>query len=484
MDDLIPTSDLSTALSPAVGADSAAATLGSDGVDQLAQAALDQGTAAADLQAADPIGELLASIPDSDDDLQTITDAQQLEKFTGMRTQLRTLGTAIRELQPLRAFQEFGDPKAVAPRLKVGQLLYSPLIRNGQQVIDPKTRTPYVSTTPLWQHLDKASPGMPEQAFVDLVHFQPTDENGQLMEKLGDQYLRLLQLDPSRLSEYQNIDAQIAQTSGTITAEELAEIDSKYHAAYKIIPAGIRAGWKALDEPDQLRLLDTYKRDLDNIARDAEQGKRDMAAKARDEAQYAAQVEAKQAEYFQQVRTERFTTLYNSLIEQITYSTDATTNEVNVGTLCSTLALLLDPNWRFIPVDHVLKPLGLQLGNKFDAVLSKLDSNVLATVAYKMAGDAGQAYTAEADVTAAADQLMALIAPAALKIAMKQGAAMTEKAKAQADNLARATMARSTPGNGQSPPVTGSLPPGMRPGSPEATAWVARDSGFYRDASA
>lgn len=483
MDELTPTSETSLAISPASDAAPAAvATSGDDGVGQLAQEALDQSTAAPAV--ADPIGEVLASIPEADTDLETVQDQQLRERLTGMRGQLRVLGSAIKELTPLRAFQEFGDPAAVKPRLEIGKLLYSPVLDpRGNPVRDSATQLALTTTRPLWEHLDKVSPGMTEQAFVDLVNFQPTSEDGRTKEaKLGDQYLAFLKLDPSRLSEYRNIDALIARNSGTITPEELAEIPAEYHAAYRTIPPSIRAGWKGYDEADQTRMLEDYKGKLDDAVSKEQSRKDSLEAKARSEAEYANKVADATRSFYQTVRRERYTALNKSLAEQVTFSADPITNQVMRGSLCSTLALLLDPEWRFITVEEVLTPLGFKLDSSFDAVLTKFDAAANSKVALEMAGDTGQAAVHSGDAQSAVNQLMAKIAPMALKIALRQGATMTEKAQAQAQALAAAASARPNAGNGGGTVQTDSiLPPGMQPGSREAAEFIARQTKLFTD---
>jgi hypothetical protein len=266
-----------------------------------------------------------------------------------------------------------------------------------------------------------------------------------------------------------------------ITPEELADIPAEYHAAYRSIPPSIRNAWKSYDEADQTRMLEDYKGKLDDAAEKVARKEADQRAKAESEQRYAADVFANQQKYFDTVRKERFTSLYQQLEQQVTFSTDAVTNGVMLGSLCTTLANLLDPQWRFIAVEKVLTPLGIKLPTGFDEVLDKFDTNASAKVALEMAGDVGRAGEAQADALSAADQLMAKIAPIALKVALKQGATMTEKAAAQAAALAAATTGRANVQSATTSTHQGVLPPGMDPSSREATEYLARQSGIWRD---
>jgi hypothetical protein len=472
---------------PAAESDSslASTSAGDSGVAAVASDALQQATTGAEAAVADPIGEILTGIPADDTDLQTVADEAHKTQLVQQRTQLRALGNAVRELQPLRDLQQFGAPDAIKPRLELAQKLYSPVLRNGQPVVDPVTQTPHITTTPFLQHLDKVSPGMPEQLFADAVNFRPMGENGQLDLPLGDQYLLFLKLDPSRLAEYRNIDALIARNSGTITAEELAEIPAEYHEAYRMLPPSIRAGWKSYDEADQTQILEQYKGQQAAAKRELDAAERDKAEKLRRDQEHAQAVHAAQRQYFDTVRRDRFTALYNSLAEQVTFSADAVTNSVQLGALCSTLALLLDPDWRFVAADTVLKPMGIKLPPGFDETLAKFDTNANAKVAYEKAGDIGQAGLAAADANDAANALMAKLQPLALKIAMKQGAAATEKAQQQAAQLAAAAAARPNVGAGAGGGATDSiLPPGVLPGSREANDIIARRTGLFVETGA
>jgi hypothetical protein len=296
---------------------------------------------------------------------------------------------------------------------------------------------------------------------------------------LGDQYLLFLKLDPSRLAEYRNIDALIARNSGTITAEELAEIPSEYHEAYRTIPASIRAAWKSYDEADATQMLEQYKGQLDASKRELAAAERDKAEQLRRDQEHRQAVYTAQRQYFDTVRRDRFSALYNSLAEQVVFSEDAVANSVTIGALCATLSNLLDPDWRFIAIEKVLTPMGLKLPAGFDEVLAKFDTNANAKVAYEKAGDIGQAGIAAADANDAVNELMAKIAPIALKIAMKQGGALTEKAKQQAARLAAATAARPDAGVGTGAASNGQiLPDGVLPGSKEAAMHIARSTGF------
>lgn len=482
MDDLTPTSDTSTALTPAVesGLTPDAATLGGDsGVAQVAQTALDQSTSGQTVE--DPIAQALSAIPADDNDLAAIVDAAQKQAVTQQRSQLRVLGNAVRELQPFQVYRQFGDPRVVESRLQIAKLLYSPQLgRDGKPIRDPNTQAIRITTKPFVDHIDKVSPGLPEQLLVDLLALETENEKG-VVEPLLNQVFRFYKLDINRLPQYQNIDAIIATHSGTVTPEELAEIPSEYHPAYRTIPPSIRAAWAGYDKADQTRLLEDYKGKLDDATFKEEQRQNATRAAEAERIAHANRVATAQDQYLSTVRRERTTSLIQSLSQQVTFSTDPNTNRVMIGALASTMAQLLDPAWRFVAVENVLEPLGFKLDHTFDAALTKFNDNANNAVAARLAGDEGQAGPAFEDATDAANQLMAKLAIFALAVAKKQGATVVEKATAQAAALAAATTARPGVVAGQVAPTNGRiLPEGMMPGSDEANRWLANSTGLFQ----
>ena len=472
------------ALTPAgEGASTPASTLAGDqgGLGQVAQTALDQATTGQTAPAdVDPVAQALAALPADDADLQSIPAGQHLQALTGMRGQLRALSGAYRQLEPLKVYEQYGDPKVVQSRLKLAELLYTPVRdRSGNYVRDPNTQTIRVTTKPFVEHIDKVSPGLPEQLLVDLLALETENEQG-TVEPLINQVFSFYRLDFNRLGEYQTIDSRAVRSSGAVTPEELAEIPSEYHAAYRTIPASIRAAWASLDPADQTRTLEDYKGKLDAVEREQRATQREQQREAAERAQYAAHVATKQEEYLATVRRERTDSLINSLSQQITFSTDAVTNKVMIGTLAASLAQLFDPAWRFTVTEQVLEPLGIKLDHTFDEALARFDDNARESVALELAGNDVRD-TREIAVSAA-NQLMAKIGIFALAIARKQGATVVEKAANQAQRLAAATAARPNAGIGQVAGTNGSLlPPGMRPGTEEAAMFLARQSGLIRD---
>jgi len=482
MEETTPTSDTSTALAPAAesapditGAGAASSGGDNGAVQQVAQQAADQAGAA------DPIEQALTSIPADDNDLNAYQGQPHYQALTGQRNQLRVLSDAIRELQPLKIYQEFGNPDVVKSRLQIAQLLYKPAVdRNGRPIRDPNTQATRIDTRAFVEHIDKTSPGLPEQLLTDLLAHSTENEHGQ-PEPLVSQMFRFYKMDFRRLKDYQNIDSLVTRVTGTVTPEELAEIPSEYHSAYRSIPPSIRAAWKSYDEADQARMLEDYKDKLEAKQFQDNQRKLDEQRRAQEDAEHAQLVFDETEKYLNTVRRERTATLIQQLSQQITYSTDPATNKVMLGSLAATMAQLLDPSWRFVVEEEVLGPLGLKLDHTFDAALQKFDQAAYDSVAHRLAGATGPAEDARMESVGAANQLMAKIAVFALKVALKQGATQAEKAAQTAAQLAAATTAslnigQQPPGNGNGNAV---LPAGIQPGSREAADYFARQTGLF-----
>lgn len=483
MEDTNLSTDVSTALTPAVeSALPAASTPGGDqgGLAQVAQGALDQATGqpAATI---DPVAQALSAIPADDNDLAAITDQQHLQALTGLRGQLRVVGNAYRELEPLRIYQEYGDPKIVANRLNIAKLLFTPVLGPDRKPVrDPNTQTIRITTKPFVEYLDRTRPGMPEQLLVDLLALETENEQG-IKEPLVNQVFRFYRLDFDRLPEYQTIDTRIARSTGTITPEELAEIPSEFHAAYRTIPPSIRAAWASYEKADQDRMLADYKHALEATEREQRRAEEDQRRQEFERQQYAAFVDTKKEEYLNTVRRERTGSLITSLSQQVTFSTDPTTNKVMLGSLVGSLAQLFDPAWRFVVEEQVLAPMGLKIDHTFDEALSRFDDNAAESVAQELAGNPDGARDARDIAVSAANQMVAKIAIFALAIAKRQGAAVVEKAATLANNLAVATAGRPGTVTGQVAPTNGRLlPEGVRPGTDEAANALAYSTGLFQ----
>lgn len=444
----------------------------------------DIATAPGDTAAPAAWESIIDTIPDDDSDLQQPT-FQHVQGLQEQRKQLRVLRDALRESQPqlqqLAEYQQLGELSAIQPALELSNLLYSELIdqRTGQPMFDPATQTTYVTTVPFWEYLDQNSPGMPEQALVDLLAFEPTDEQGRKTPPLWQQVMRSWRLDPARMDQYRNIDQLLASSSAAVTAQELTDIAPEYHDAYRNLLPSVRNAWDAYSEADQKLILQREKETLDRTAKDRERDEREAQREAYEQQQYAHRVQQAQREYVATVRKERFGKIAEQL-SKITFSTDTTTNSVMQGAVGTVAANLIDHELRFVS-EGILSALGIKLDRTFDEALTAFGVNAEDKVALEMQGDMVRSAKAEAAANAAANLLVTKLGIIALKVAKAMGGQQQAVAATQGTALASAAVSRPTAGNGTAlEQPTGILPPGIRPGTPEATRWLAESTGFLR----
>jgi hypothetical protein len=424
--------------------------------------------------------------PTDDSDLaaQTYPHAQGLRD---QRQQIRTLTRALKEQsqgsQDYAAYQQLGSPETLQAAVAISELLYSPLTDGqGNPVFDPKTQTPYITTAPFLQHLDEVSPGMPEQLLTDLLAFQPMDEQGRATAPLYEQVLNYWdQRNPGWWRQRYGVSATPTYTR-TVSAQELADIPTEYHEAYKQLPPSVRNAWAAYEEEDQALMLHREKENLERNVRDQQRQQEDEQRAERERQQYLVYLRQQQDGYFGQVRRERFSVIANQLAQQVTFSADPATDTVMRGSVLTLMSNLLDPDWRFVSED-ALKAMGIQLGQQFDAALNTFNLNANNRVAYELAGDKGQAMKAEEKANDAANFLTTKLGVIALAAAKKMGAQQKAAAATQAAAVAGATTGLPNAGMGTSPngQQAGILPPGMMPGSPEAVRWLAQATGFLRN---
>lgn len=429
---------------------------------------------------------VINAIPDSDDDL-TQPNFQHVEGLRAQRQQLRVLKAALKEQQPntelLQQYKALGEMPGLQAAAELVNLLYTPLTdAAGNPIVDPETQTTYVTTKPFLEYLDDNSPGMPEQLMVDLLDFQPRDESGQPTAKLGLQVMQHWGLNPAFMPQYKAIGtAQAAPPRGGISPQELADIPAEFHEAYRNLPPSVRNAWDVYDDADKAIILSNEQERLDSKQFRTQAQQESERARQFRQQQYQQLVNQEQQKYFAQVRTERFTSIATELARQYTFSTDPVTNTVLHGAVMAVAANLIDPDLRFVS-DQLLTSLNIKLDHTFDEALNSFNVHAADTVAQAMAGDEVRSNQSREKANAAANLLTVKIGTVVVAVAKAMGAQQATAAAAQANAVNSAATARPTVGTGTAPSTVpaGILPPGMRPGSPEASRYLAEQTGFLR----
>jgi hypothetical protein len=433
------------------------------------------------------VTEAVDQLPADDSDLAA-PNFPHAQGLRDQRQQIRTLNKALKEhqqaLQQWQAYSEsLGNPESLQGAVQLRDLLYSPLTDNqGYFILDPKTQTPYITTVPYLEYLDEVSPGMPEQLLTDLLGFQPLDERGQRTLPMYQQVLNYWDAkNPGWWKQRYGVSDTPSPTTA-VSPQELNDIPPEYHAAYKQLPVSIRNAWVAFDEADQIAMLHREQQNLERDQREVQLSQQAQQQAENERQQHAVYLAEQQAAYFDQVRRERFTVIAQQLAQQLTFSPDAATDAVMRGSVLTLMANLLNPDWHFVSAE-ALRAMNIQLGQQFDAALNSFDANANNYVAFTLAGDMGQATTAQERANDAANFLTTRLGVIALQVAKKMGAQQRAAASTQAGRLAGATTTLPSAGNGTSPngQHSGILPPGMTPGSADAARWLAQQTGFVRN---
>lgn len=438
-------------------------------------------TAIAELGDAD-LTTLLDAIPADDTDIAAQVNAPMYKDVVAQRTQLRTLASTVRELQPLTIYRDLGEPDYVRGRLEALDAMFSPVLdrTTNQPLRDPKTGTTYYTTRPFFEAQEKESDGFCMQAFADLGTMEFPNGTG-VMESLYKQYLRYLNLDPARILDYQNIDKLLAETNAAVSLDELVNIPTDYHEAYRLIPASVRATWATIKEGDRALLLQEYKSKIDEKATKAVEAKERANRDAYELAQYHGRVAEARVKFFDTVRRERFTAISESLSKQVKFSDDPVRNAVLHGATIAVLANVLDPELRFVSENTTLKALNIKLPQDFLNQIKIFNAAANEYVALDMADEKGRAVGELEKANKAANRIMAKLAVIQLDVAKAMGGTVLEGVNKQ--NAATSTAAQgreSVTANAVTATTEGGgiLPPGMRPDSPEAAKFFAEN---YRE---
>ena len=428
------------------------------------------------------LDEVMGAIPENDDDLAQLRDVP--EAIRNQRQQIRVLGSAIKELNPLSPYKDLvskGTPEVITSRLETFDKFFTPAIDpyTQQPKRDERTGAPLYDTTPFWEQMNSQQPGSVEQATRDLLYFPLHDDQGNpvIDPKTGKQETMLravfrdLGLDPDRREEYQNIDKLIAGT-GNITPEELESIPAEHREAFKQLPAKVRdalwdedvdtRNWHLARETERLQTKQAEQRAAQ--AKEAESAKQQQVI--------AEYVEGEQGKYLSQQRQEGYQAIYDDLASKVTFSTDSAENNLMLGLSCLLPTALIDPELRF-GTEKILNSLGIQLSTDFDQALNAATENSKNYKAWELAGLKVQADRAKSDAYGPTQLVRAKLASIAQAVAAKLGAQKATRAKENGNLLTQANQTRpvlsATSTTERTPSM---LPPGVAPDSPEANALI------------
>lgn len=387
--------------------------------------------------------------------------------------------STLTTVQPL--IDKYGDVDTVQARLAAYDSLF-------EQVVDPATQQPQfdqsglpkVSAAKFIEQVDTENPGLAETLLNDLLRYAPELPNGQKVSFYERALREVYGLDPKRLDDYRKIDALTAPT-GEVTPEELAAIPENQHDAYKTLPKSLRDAWDTVPEDERKYHLDAAQERLEAKQYREAETKRQAETQQQQLTSARQQIVEAQDTYVREQLQTGLATIMDDVAKQVTFSADPNTNAVMLGVTEGFVAALRDPDSSaFKNVQGALTALGVKLDSGFQEALSVADKHMRDQKAYELMGQKGLAQTSQTKANAAKTQVIAKLAPLAVKLAKALGGQAAQRANQQNQLLGAATTTRPTPGNGTQAEAGAFGVPDMLPNDPRYGVALARQTGLLR----
>lgn len=407
------------------------------------------------------VDSILSETAANDLDLEQVPEfkgKQQLVKAVAKtRRQREVLKTEVEALTPLRALGDIETVKAkvdLADRLINTAMLDSlnrPLVENGRVKRD---------FSEFFEHVEQESgEEFLEELFNQLMWVKTANPNlGGQSESMARQFLRDgCKLDPDRIEEYQQLDSRLAQ-SGAVNPDDLANIEPKYHEAYRSLPAYDKLDWGSYDETRQSDLLLKAQREIDNAKYRSEQTQREERAR-----QQALQAEQERIfnvsfEEVAQIREAKIRAITDQL-NQLVFSADPKENIIQRDGCIAFGVMALEPLWRFSVADG-LKAMNQTFDKTFNGVVDSIFTHTMNKHTYLSLGDKPAAKEAESKRDFAVTTAMAKIAPIVMNKAKVAGAIKLRQGEKLADAIERAQKDVIPKIPNGSPSTTSNLPGG------------------------
>jgi hypothetical protein len=269
-------------------------------------------------------------------------------------------------------------------------------------------------------------------------------------------------LDPDRINDYRTIGAPTApqQPSSVVSEAELATIPPEYHDAFKSLTPEERDDMELMSSTSRNQRLQDRKEALDVRKWRESETQRVAAENQRKEAEFKQQIETQQVEYAGQIRQEGFTTIYNNLASQVTFSSDPKVNSADIASIMSVAAVAIDPDLRSL-VSPQLQEAGITFDPQIDELVNVIQQNARDQKTAEAYRRTAQANEYRAAISQAKQLLFTKLGGLALQLATARGARLAETVGEQEAQLAGA----------QARPVISGQPaqtpqqPGFKPGS-------------------
>lgn len=417
---------------------------------------------------------------------QLQTEAEQRvpysEGLLRLRTELERIKPEVKQFDSWKpVVEQFSDPAKVQERLTAHDSLFSPKLVDGQPVLDERN-LPQTTMHPFLQTMEAKRPGYAMETLLDVMDYSATNPTtGQPEPLIGQFFREVLGLDVGRLQQYQNIDALIAKTNGSITPEDLEaaipETLDKSHLAdrelFKQLPPMLRDDWKHLDdETRRFYLNDAKERAVNREFRESQiQAQQKAATDQRQN--FEAQVQQEFVQDLSKVRETAFSSLRDNLARVWQPSTDDAINQDRYDDVLAPLTLLIDPDLQPMALKRLERE-GIKVNaTEFNQNMSALVGARQTYVRAKAYGDGLAAERAELDFNRLQTQLMAKFNTIALQRAEKYGMQAKQIADKKGELLTTASQVRPTVPGSTAPQTfnASGLPVGMDPRSDEAVMY-------------
>lgn len=393
------------------------------------------------------------------------------EGLLRLRTELERIKPEAQQFENWKPLAEqFEDPAKVQERLAAHDSLFSPKLENGQPLLDERG-LPQTTMQPFIEQMEARQPGYAMNTLLDVMDYQAVNPTtGQKEPLIGQFFREVLGLDVGKLQQYQNIDALIAKTTGSITPEELNLVPETDHEIYKTLPSGLRKDWEYMDEETRRFHLDGAKERLENKAFRESQAQAQAQAQKDYQQKFENDVQQSFVQDLTKVREQAFGSLRDNLARVWQPSTDDAINQDRYDDVLAPLVHLIDPDLQPMALKRLeregVKVNAPELNEQMRVMVSARQTYVRAQ-AYN---DTFAAENALRDFNRVQTQLMSKFNIIALKRAEKYGMQAKQIADKKGELLTTASQVRpQVPGSTapQTFNATG-LPAGMDPRSQEA----------------
>lgn len=416
-----------------------------------------------------------------DDPLKDVPTVEELKQLAEQKiphaealARLRTAYEASKEqLKPFESWkpviEQIGDPAQVQANQELFNLLYSPV--DG----DPNDYT----TAPFLQRLEQDSPGAVDKLYRDLTGFQ-TEIDGQ-RDTVVRHMVRSWGLNPDNIEKYKQLEnGTLPVASGIVSSDDLAKIPAQFQEGFKALPSQAQTDILALSQSQNESDRLTAQAYLQNAQQSVEaqkfreqiQQQQEQQRRA-EEAQIEQAIETESSQAIEQITSEIYSSIHQSLASQVKVSSNELENEAYLTGVMSNLYTLLDPAGRKLTLEPLLNKLGVSLDStiagqqvRFDDTVQRLVERTSAAKRFEHYGDQRRAQIAKSEATQARQILTAKLNQIALKLAHP-----VAQARANGNGNLGATARQVPNGNGVQQSTSGNpfeLPPGVQPFSPEA----------------